>query len=182
MVEMNSLADIGSHAEFTIEYLTGLKLKEVCCVLDPVGGFKTDTNSCVLQKYNNGATGTIFATQIAYGNDNEIALRIFGTKGAIEWKNAEAETFHMTLEGCPTMIISKGNGYSKFPSYSSTSRLPAGHHEGLYYAFANIYDEFLADVAGEKCGYYPTIDDGINIMHWLDSCWKSNMKHSWIEV
>lgn len=182
MVEMNSLADIGSHAEFTIEYLTGLKLKEVCCVLDPVGGFKTDTNSCVLQKYNNGATGTIFATQIAYGNDNEIALRIFGTKGAIEWKNAEAETFHMTLEGCPTMIISKGNGYSKFPSYSSTSRLPAGHHEGLYYAFANIYDEFLADVAGEKCGYYPTIDDGLNIMHWLDSCWKSNMKLSWVEV
>ncbi len=147
---MNSLADIGSHAEFTIEYLTGMKLKEVCCVLDNVGGYETDTNSCVLEKYDNGATGTIFATQIAFGNDNEIAIRIYGTKGAIEWKNAEAEKFILTKEGYPQMIISKGNGYSELPQLSSASRLPAGHHEGLYYAFANIYEEYLKDISGEE--------------------------------
>lgn len=180
--KMNSLADIGSHAQFTIEYLTGLKLKEVCCVLDNVGGYQTDTNSCVLQKYENGATGTIFATQIAYGNDNEIAIRIYGTKGAIEWKNAAAEIFHMTLEGYPTMIVSKGNGYPKLSEASSAGRLPAGHHEGLYYAFANIYEEFLKDLAGEPAGYYPTIDEGLRIMHWLDSCWESNQKHAWVKA
>lgn len=178
--KMNSLADIGSHAQFTIGYLTGLKLKEVCCVLDNVGGFQTDTNSCVLQKYDNGATGTIFATQIAYGNDNEIAIRIYGTKGAIEWKNASAEVFNMTLDGYPTMIVSKGNGYKNLPFASSAGRLPAGHHEGLYYAFANIYEEFLKDLAGEEAGYYPSIDQGLEIMHWLDSCWESSQTHSWV--
>ncbi len=176
---MNSLADIGSHAQFTIEYLTGMKLKEVCCVLDNVGGYKTDTNSCVLEKYENGATGTIFATQIAYGNDNEIAIRIYGTKGAIEWENKSAETFKLTKEGYPTMIVSKGNGYSALPQLSSTGRLPAGHHEGLYYAFANIYENFLLDLEGKAHGYYPTIDDGLDIMQWLDSCWESNRAHGW---
>jgi len=179
---MNSLADIGSHAEFSIEFLTGMKIKEVSCVLDNVGGFQTDTNSCVLQKYDNGATGTIFATQIAYGNDNEIAIRIYGTKGSIEWENKSAETFKMTLEGYPTMIVSKGNGYSELPDLSSASRLPAGHHEGLYYAFANIYQAFIADLEGHPEGYYPTIDQGISIMTWLEGCWESNKEHKWVTV
>jgi hypothetical protein len=66
--------------------------------------------------------------------------------------------------------------------YSSSGRLPAGHHEGLYYAFANIYEEFLKDLEGEKAGYYPNIQDGVRIMHWLDSCWDSNKKHSWVKL
>jgi predicted dehydrogenase len=180
--KMNSLADIGSHCEFTIEYLTGLKVSEACCVLDNVGGFETDSNSCVLQKYNNGATGTIWATQIASGNDNEIAIRIYGTKGSIEWKNANAELFRMTLEGYPSMEISKGRGYSRLKGYNSSSRLPSGHHEGLYYAFANIYEEFLNDLNGDKAGYYPTILEGLDIMHWLDFCYKSSKEHRWVKL
>lgn len=179
---MNSLADIGSHAEFTIEYLTGLKLKEVCCQLDYVGEFRTDTNSVTLQKYENGATGTIWSTQIAYGKDNEIAIRICGTKGMLEWENASAETFRLTLDGYPAMIVSKGNGYTALPHLSSGSRLPAGHHEGLYYAFANIYDNFLDDVEGKKAGYYPSIKEGYDIGHWLDCCWESHQKHNWTAV
>ncbi|WP_416175630.1 Gfo/Idh/MocA family protein [Clostridium sp.] len=178
--KMNSLADIGSHVAFTVNYLTGLEMSEACCELDNVGGYKTDTNSSVLLKYNNGATGIIWASQIAHGNDNGIRIRIYGTKGSIEWRNEEAEVFNMTLEGYPTMLISKGRQY-KMP-YSSSGRLPAGHHEGLYYAFANIYEEFLKDLEGEKAGYYPNIQDGVRIMHWLDSCWDSNKKHSWVKL
>lgn len=179
---MNSLADIGSHAEFVIEYLTGMKLQEVCCQLDYVGGFKTDTNSVTLQKYTNGATGTIWATQIAFGKDNEIAVRICGTKGMLEWENASAETFKLTLDGYPMMTVSKGNGYAQMDQLSSASRLPAGHHEGLYYAFANIYEEFIKDVAGEKAGYYPSIQEGYDLVHWLDCCWDSYQKHDWVTV
>ena len=179
---MNALADIGSHAQFAIEFLTGLKMKEVCCVLDNVGGFPTDTNSCVLQKYENGATGTIFATQIAYGNDNEIALRIYGTKGSIEWNHEFAEKFKLTRDGYPTMIISKGNGYSEMPELSSAGRLPAGHHEGLYYAFANIYEAFLSDLEGNPQGYYPGIDQGASIMAWLEGCWESHQDHKWVTI
>lgn len=180
--KMNSLADIGSHAEFTIEYLTGLKLKEVCCQLDYVGGFQTDTNSVTLQKYENGATGTIWATQVAYGKDNEIAIRICGTKGMLEWENASAEKFTLTLDGYPPMIVSKGNGYAAMPELSSAGRLPAGHHEGLYYAFANIYENFIDDVAGKEAGYYPTIREGYEIVHWLDCCWESHQEHRWVKV
>ena len=135
-----------------------------------------------LQKYDTGATGTIWATQIAFGKDNEIALRICGTKGMLEWEHASAEVLKLTLEGHPTMIVSKGNGYAAIPLLSSSSRLPAGHHEGLYYAFANIYEEFISDVAGEEAGYYPTIREGYDLVHWLDCCWDSYQKHAWVSV
>ena len=179
---MNSLADIGSHAQFTIQFLTGMKLTEACCQLDNFGGFKTDTNACVIEKFDNGATGTIWSSQVAFGNDNEIRVRIYGTKGAIEWENICAEKFILTKEGYPQMIVSKGNGYSAMDQLSSAGRLPAGHHEGLYYAFCNIYDNFLLDIMGEKCEVYPTIDDGIEIMHWLETCWTAAQNHTWAKA
>jgi predicted dehydrogenase len=174
---MNSIADIGSHVMYTVNFLTGLEVSEVCCELDKVGGYKTDTNSSVLMKYDNGATGIIWSSQVAHGNDNGIHIRIYGTKGSIEWRNEEAEVFNMTLDGYPTMKISKGRTY-KLP-YSNSGRLPAGHHEGLYYAFANIYGPFIDSIEGKGESYYPNIDDGLRIMKWLEVCYTSNLEHCW---
>ncbi len=177
---MNSISDIGSHVAFTINFLTGLEVSDVCCTLDNFGGFKTDTNSSVLMKYENGATGVIWASQIAHGNDNGIRIRIYGTKGSIEWCNEEAEVFNMTLADNPTMRISKGRQYVL--PYSSAGRLPAGHHEGLYYCFANIYGPYIDAVEGKDGGYYPSIDDGIRIMHWLEKSYESNQKKAWVKL
>lgn len=178
---MNSISDIGSHVMFAVNYLTGLEIGEVCSAFDN-GGYPTDVNSSVLMKYTNGATGMYWATQIAHGNDNGIHLRIYGTKGSIEWRNEDAERFQLTLDGQPSMIISKGRNYlPEFP-YSSAGRLPAGHHEGLYYCFANIYGPFIDDIEGNGGAYYPSIEDGVRAMHWLEGCYTSNQEKAWVKL
>jgi predicted dehydrogenase len=177
---MNSISDIGSHVMFTVNFLTGLEISEVCCELDKFGGFETDTNSSILMKYKNGATGIYWASQIAHGNDNGIRIRIYGTQGSIEWRNEEAEVYSLTLEGSPTMRISKGRQY-KAP-YSSSGRIPAGHHEGLYYSFANIYGPFIEAITGKDGGYYPSIQEGVKAMHWLEGCYESSQKKSWVKL
>lgn len=178
---MNSISDIGSHVMFTVNFLTGLEVAKVCSVLDNEG-YQTDVNSSILLKYDNDATGMYWASQVAHGNDNGIRIRIYGTKGSIEWRNEDAERFQLTLESKPPMIISKGRNYEATLPFGSTGRLPAGHHEGLYYSFANIYGPFIDDIKGEGGAYYPNIDDGVRIMHWLDKCYDSNQKQAWVEL
>ena len=177
---MNSIGDIGSHIMFTIDFLTGLEIDDVCCQLDNFGVCQTDTNTSVLMKYKNGATGMYWASQIAHGNDNGSRFRIYGSKGSIEWSNDEPEVFKMTIQGEPTMIISKGRKYTS--PYSSKSRLPAGHQEGWYYVFANLYDPFLAALENKSGGYYPTIDEGVRVAHWMEACYESNQKKAWVKL
>ena len=177
---MNCISDIGSHVMFSVNFLTGLEVSEVCCQLDNVGGFKTDTNASVMLKYANGGSGIYWASQVAHGNDNGIRLRIYGSKGSIEWKNEEAEIFKLTLEGNPPMTISKGRRY--VIPYSSSGRVPAGHHEGLYYCFANIYGPFIAAIEGKAGGYYPDVADGVRAMNWLEACWESNKQRAWVKL
>lgn len=177
---MNCISDIGSHVMFTVNFLTGLEIAEVCSTFDNVGGFKTDTNASILMKYTNGATGIYWTSQVAHGNDNGIRIRIYGKKGSIEWRNEEAEVFNMTLEGNPTMRVSKGRQYVL--PYSSAGRIPAGHHEGLYYCFANIYGPFINDLEGKKAGYYPSIAEGVKCMHWLEGCYASNQTKKWVKL
>lgn len=178
---MNSISDIGSHVAFLVNFLTGREISDVCCVFDNCG-LKTDLNSSILMKYDNGATGIYWATQIAHGNDNGIRVRIYGTKGSIEWRNEDAERFNLTILGEPTMLISKGRAYKEQFPYGSAGRLPAGHHEGLYYCFANIYEPFIDDLMGKPCGFYPSIDDGVRIMHWLEGCYESAQEKAWVKL
>ena len=179
---MNSIADIGSHVMYTVNWLTGLEISEVCAELDCVGGYKTDTNASVLLKYANGATGMYWSSQIAHGNDNGHRIRIYGAKGSIEWKNEDAERFTLTFKGCPPMTISKGHSYIPELPFDSAGRLPSGHHEGLYYSFANIYGPFIDDIEGRDGGYYPSIADGVRCMRWLEGCYQSNQKKAWVKL
>ena len=178
---MNCISDIGSHVAFTVNFLTGLEVSEVCATLD-YAQYKTDINSSVMMKYNNGATGIIWASQVAHGNDNGIRVRIYGTKGSIEWKNEDAERFQLTIDGEPPMIISKGRAYKPEFPYASAGRIPAGHHEGLYYCFANIYGPFIDDIEGHGGAYYPSITDGLRIMHWLEGSYASNQEKTWVKL
>ncbi|MGI6169171.1 MAG: Gfo/Idh/MocA family protein [Christensenellales bacterium] len=183
----NCLADIGTHVEFTAHFLTGLSISAVCCKLDELGpGGQMDTNVRILLEYDNGATGIYWTSQIALGNDNALRLRIYGDKGSVEWKNDEPEVFSLTLKGQPTMRIAKGKDYFASP-YSNKGRLPAGHAEGLFYAFANIYDDFITAVQNKKDGKpyevnFPTVDDGYRGMHFLDSCIQSNKENGWVTL
>ena len=184
--QTNCLGDIGSHVHYTVNFLTGLEVDSVCCKLDHIGGHELDTNASVMIQFDNGASGVYWTSQIAHGNDNGIRIRIYGEKGSIEWKNEDAEVFNLTLEGYPTMRISKGRAYNPL-EYSNTGRLPAGHDEGLYYAFANIYQNFINAVENLNAGRnyevrYPSIVEGCKGMHYLTSCIKSHQQKAWVKL
>ena len=177
----NCLADIGSHVEFAAHFTTGLVPQSVCCMLDRYD-YTLDATSAVMVRYLGGARGIYWATQVGFGNDNGMRLRIYGEKGSIEWANEQPEIFLLTLAGQPTMRIVKGKHYRE-PSYYWQSWLPSGHAEGWYCSFANIYEGFLSALNGEENAYYPSIEDGVRGMRFIDACLESDQKQGiWITL
>jgi len=185
----NCTGDIGSHIEHMVSYITGLKIDSLCAKLDNIGeGRKLDTNSSILLKYNNGATGIYWSSQIAIGNDNGLKVRIYGSKGAIEWGQEDPNILRVTYAGEPVQIFSRGHSYL-YPQASS--RLPSGHTEGYYEAFANIYNQFAIALLKKKEGLllaneyldFPDVNDGINGVKFVNGAVKSSQAGSiWIKL
>lgn len=185
----NCTGDIGSHIEHMVAYITGLKIAELCAKLDIIGeGRKLDTNSSVLLKYDNNATGLYWSSQVAIGNDNGLKIRIYGTKGAIEWSQEEPNTMKVTYAGQPIQIFSRGHGYL---DAAASSRIPAGHTEGYYEAFANIYYKFATALLKKKEGLelteedldFPNGEAGLDGVKFINSCVKSSLAGSvWVSL
>lgn len=185
----NCMGDIGSHIENMVSYITGLKIQALCAKLDVIGEGRTlDTNSTAMVKYDNGATGVYWASQVAIGNDNALKVRIFGTKGSIEWCQEDGNNLKVTYVGQPTQILSRGHDYL----YSeASSRLPSGHIEGYYEAFANIYNTFASTLIKKKSGITPKDEDfdfpdgisGQEGVKFINKCVESSNAGSvWVEV
>lgn len=185
----NCIGDIGSHIENTVAYITGLKIKSLCAKLDIIGKDRTlDTNASVMIKYNNGGSGIYWASQVASGNDNGLRVRIFGTKGSIEWAQEFPNTMNVSFAGEPTQIFARGHGYL---DAVASSRLPSGHTEGYYEAFANIYNSFatalLSKKAGKPISYkeadYQSVDEGLDGVKFIHKCVESSQKGAvWVDL
>ena len=185
----NCVGDIGSHIEHTVSYITGLKVKRVAAALDNFGQ-PLDLNANILVEFNNGAHGVFSSSQVCVGHMNGLVVRIFGTKGAIEWVQENPNILYVTLKGQPTQIYNRGMAYVTERT-SSMSRVPSGHPEGLYVAFANIYKVFintvLKKINGEELTKYdydfPTVEDGISGVKFIHACVESSNKDSaWVTV
>lgn len=183
----NCVGDIGTHIEHTVSYITGLHLKRVAAKLDYFGN-QLDLNANILVEFDNGAHGVFCASQICVGHMNGLTLRIFGTKGAIEWQQETPDVLHVTLKGQPTQIYNRGMGYVS-PYTASVSRIPSGHPEGLHIASANIYRSFITAVKkhqnrpGNFIPDYPTVTDGINGVRFIRACLNSSQNDAaWVTV
>ena len=186
----NCLGDIGTHAENMVNYMTGLKLKRLCAKMDKkVAGRVLDDNSQVLLEYENGATGTLWASQVAIGNDNALRTRIFGTLGTIEFIQEESNYLKVTKKGGSTMIYSRGTG-AVGEAAGAFSRLPSGHPEGLFSAFANIYSAFADAIYDKADGIekdeesygYPTVEMGLDGVKFVNRCVESSQAGSvWVD-
>ncbi len=186
----NCLGDIGTHAENMVHYMTGLKIKKLCAKMDvKVAGRVLDDNSQVMLEYDNGATGTLWCSQVAIGNDNGLRVRIFGKLGSIEFVQEECNYLKVTKKGEPTMTYSRGTGIMGEVA-GSFSRVPSGHPEGFYEAYANIYSAFASAIFDKKAGKkvceadygYPTIDMGIDGVMFVNKCCDSNDNAStWVD-
>lgn len=187
----NCVGDIGSHIENMVNFITGLKIKKLLANLDIFGADRQlDNNAEIIVKYENGASGSYWCSQVAIGSDNALRVRIFGTKGTIEFVQEESNYLKLTMKNEPTRILSRGNGYIS-PAAAAFSRVPSGHPEGLNEAFANIYSAFAdallkkmngEDVDESKAGY-PTIDMGIDGVKFVNRCVESMDKGSvWVDL
>ena len=187
----NCVGDIGSHIEFMAAYMTGLEMESLCARLDRFGpGRPLDDNATVLVNFKGGARGVYWSSQIAAGHDNALRLRIYGTKGAVEWFQETPNTARVSLLDRPSGTVSRGRDPMS-PRAQSLSRLPSGHPEGYFESFANIYATYLAALAKKLRGEplapadldFPNVDDGVRGVRFIESCVESSARGSiWVKM
>lgn len=187
------MGDIGTHAENLAEYITGLKITELCADLTTfVPGRKLDDDGNVLLRLENGAKGILHASQISVGEENGLNIRVYGTKGALKWVQAEPNRLTLMFPDAPMQILTPG-GNNAWLSKAAlhNCRIPAGHPEAFLEAFANIYrnyaDTLSARLAGKKPKVldqdFPTIDDGVRGMAFIETVVKSSAsKQKWVKM
>ncbi|MCA1949900.1 MAG: Gfo/Idh/MocA family oxidoreductase [Treponema sp.] len=180
----NCVGDIGSHIENIISYITGLKIKALCARLDSfVSGRQLDDNASILVEYENGSKGLYWSSQIAIGYDNGLRIRIFGTKGSIQWSQENPNYLLVSRLGKPTEIISRGRD-NLYPHAQGYSRIPSGHPEGYFEAMANIYKTYITALTKKKAGKplsepdldFPSVEMGIDGVKFIGKCVESSQK------
>jgi predicted dehydrogenase len=185
----NALGDLGSHVENTVSMMTGMKIKRVPAKMDKiVPGRILDDNSVVLLEYECGASGTYWVSQIAIGCDNDLKVRIYGSKGTIEWSNFNSEDVYVTLEDGIRKLYRRGYG-AIAPAAAKYGRLPPAHNEGYFEALANIYVNFCDCIIKQNEGSlnpddvdYPVLEDGLNSVKFLHRCVESSNKGNiWVD-
>lgn len=189
--KVNCLGDIGTHIEDLVYNVTGLRMKRLSAHLDSlVEGRTLDDNAVVSIEYEGGARGLYWSSQIAFGCDNDIRVRIFGEKGSLEWHQEDPDHFVFTPCDAPKMVVSRGRDPFD-PSAQRFSRLPAGHQEGIYEAFANIYQAFVTALEKKLAGKpltaadldFPSGEDGLQGVRYVEKCLESNGRDgAWVEI
>lgn len=171
------MGDIGTHAENLAEFITGLKITELCADLTSfVEGRQLDDDGNVLLHFENGAKGVLHASQISAGEENDLNIRVYGEKGGLKWSQMEPNTLTITWLDRPKEILRTGFlGLSE--ASQKHSRIPAGHPEGYLEAFANLYRNFAKTLRSRLKGEtpdpaytdFPSVYDGVRGMAFIES-------------
>ncbi len=168
-------------------YITGLKIKRLLATTDKFGK-ALDLNANIILEYENGAHGAYWCSQVAAGHCNGLAVRVYGDKGSIEWVQENPEVIRYTARGESPQFINRGTGAVKEKA-GSFGRIPAGHPEGLYVAFANLYKEYLNAIEAKKAGKdtacfdYPSVSMGLDGVKFVHAVIKSAADNSkWVEL
>jgi predicted dehydrogenase len=186
-----AIGDIGTHAAHLAEYVSGLHIQAVSAELHTfVPGRRVDDDCTVMLRFDNGATGVLFATQVAAGEENGLRIRVYGESGGIEWQQAEPNSLILRSLTAPLQVMRAGWGYLE-PIAIANSRTPPGHPEGYLEAFANIYRTAFAairdhisnpDVDIRKYDV-PSVADGARGMEFIDAVTRSARSTTrWLEL
>lgn len=185
-----STGDIGTHAYNLACFVTGLTATELAADLEAfVPGRLVDDNAHVMLRFDGGAKGMLWSSQVAPGNENALRLRVYGEKGGLEWAQEDPNYLWFTPFGEPKRLITRGGAGSN-EAAAQASRIPAGHPEGYLEGFANIYSEaaraILARRNGENVGdeiIYPTVSDGLKGVQFVDACVRSSKRNAaWVSL
>ena len=170
------MGDIGVHAANLAEYVSGLKISELCSDLTAfVPGRTLDDDGAVLMRFDNGARGVLHASQVSVGEENAISIRVYGEKGGLEWQQQEPNTLWLKWPDRPSEMLRAGGGYLGELAAANT-RTPMGHPEGYLEDFANLYLAFAGQIraleagqaADERSADCPGINEAIRGMRFIE--------------
>jgi predicted dehydrogenase len=181
--------DIATHAYNLGRFVTGLIPDQISCQLKTfVSGRPLDDYGTAIIRYTNGALGTVTASQISHGRENDLWIEVDGTLGAIEWHQEEPNKMIVRRNDKPHQIYTRAGGSYLGKSASASARIPSGHPEAFLEAFANIYTAAYADMATRAMGgkfdeqnsLYPNVADGVDGMNFITQCVASSAENgSW---
>lgn len=175
------IGDIGSHCEQLMTYITGLELESICADLTTFApGRLLDDNGDILLRFQGGARGILTASQISTGQENSLRIRVWGTKGGLEWVQEEPNFLYVIHADQPTQIYKPGNDYNCAVT-KANHRLPAGHPEAFLEAFANLYRNFTDTIRAKILGIepsdvmldFPTVVDGARGVFFINKAVES---------
>ncbi|MGH1413094.1 MAG: Gfo/Idh/MocA family protein [Pelagimonas sp.] len=185
-----AIGDIGTHAFNLAGFVTGLEVEKLSADLHSfVPGRQLDDNAHIMLRYAGGARGMLWCSQVAPGNENALKLRIYGSKGGLEWAQEDPNYLWHTPFGTPKRLLTR-NGSGAQDSATRVSRIPGGHPEGYLEGFANIYTEAASAIRAFKANEplpqdiaFPTVRDGIAGMKFISACVASSKQDSaWISL
>ena len=180
----NCMGDIGLHAYNLIEYTTGLQPKELLADLNTLyDDNPLDVDGTVLLRFSDHVKGIVRASQIATGEENNVAIEVYGDKGGLKWEQEDPNYLYYTPEGEPTRVFKPGNGYNEDFTKASTKMVP-GHPEGIYDALGNLYKGMAKAIRGEKldAGEFTSVEDGVNGMQFIERVVESHAEGgTWIK-
>ncbi|WP_299743244.1 Gfo/Idh/MocA family oxidoreductase [uncultured Tateyamaria sp.] len=185
-----STGDIGTHAFNLACFVTGLEVDSLAADLEAfVPGRQVDDNGHVMLRFDGGAKGMLWCSQVAPGNENALRIRVYGDKGGLEWAQEDPNYLWHTPFGEPKRLITR-NGAGAGDAAARVSRIPPGHPEGYLEGFANIYTEAATAIAAVKAGEavpedvtYPTIHDGLKGVQFVSACVKSSARNAaWVKL
>jgi len=180
------IGDIGTHAFNLIRFITRLEVDELSADIHTfVKGRLLDDNAQIMLRFKGGTRGSIWSSQVAVGNENNLKIRVFGENGGLEWRQEDPNYLYYTKFGQPTQKITRGSG-SASEEANDVTRIPPGHPEGYLEGFANIYSDVYKRLFAQtnKQNYdssndcYPTIYDGIEGMRFIETVLESNKNNS----
>jgi len=178
-----TMGDIGSHAENLVSTVTGLEASEVCADLTSfVPGRRLDDDANMLIRYSDGARGVLVASQISAGEENALALKVYGEEGGIEWRQEEPNHLIHRPAEAPVQIYKRGNEYL-CKEAKEAARIPPGHPEAFIEAFANVYGAVAEAIRSGKPSGFPTVHDGARGVRFIEKVVESSAsERKWIEV
>ncbi len=185
-----STGDIGTHAFNLATFVTGLGLESLSADLTAfVPGRRIDDNGHVMLRFKGGAKGMLWCSQVATGNENCLRLRVYGTKGGVEWAQEDPNYLWFTPLGQPKRLITRG-GAGSGPEAARMSRVPPGHPEGYLEGFANIYAEAARAITARKTGaplptgtVFPGLKEGLEGVAFVDACVRSSARNAaWVSL
>ena len=186
-----SIGDIGTHAYHLAGFVSGLQAEELCADLSTfVPGRQLDDNVHLMLRYENGARGMLWSSQVAPGNENGLRVRVYGSKGGLEWGQEQPNVLRFAPFGEPSRIITRG-GHGANEVAAHATRIPSGHPEGYLEGFANLYRDLAEQITAHvqrrdpdplalQC---PTAEDGARGVKFIETAVESSRRGGvWLEL